>query len=161
MAKINRLPLGWLGFLGIKNGGQYPQDTSPVLLPTFDLAAMYYSANGEYLAATQAVAAIGGVTFFTVPNGETWWVLGASAQSVTLGAGQTIEFVLQTTDPGNQATILLSSAQGPRTVGARAATLLEDPVFLTPGATLGISCMALVAGPVNVSLGARIARLQI
>lgn len=161
MSKINRLPLGWLGFLGIKNGGQYPQDTSPILAPTFDLAEMYYSANSEYLAATNAAAAIGGVTYFTVPNGETWWLLNAAAQSVTLGAGQTVEFVLQTTDPGNLATIILSQAQGSRTVGARATTLLQAPCFLTAGSTFGISVTALVAGPVNVSVGARIARLQL
>jgi len=159
MSNINKLPLGLLGFLGIKNGGRYPQELASVLAPTWDLSSLYLNANAENRVDVVAIAALGSQAFFTVPTGEAWMVLLASAATGTLGAGVTIELGLQTTDAAALVTIATSPMSGARTVGARCAINLADPIFLGPGSTFGINCTQLVAGPVNVTLATRFARL--
>ena len=159
MSAINRLPLGLLGFLGIKNGGRYPQDLGAQLNPTWDLSPLYYNGNSESRADVLAIAALGSQAFFTVPTGEAWVVLLASAATGTLGAGVTIELGLQTTDAASLVTIAVSPMSGARTVGARCAVNLADPIYLGPGSTFGINCTQLTAGPVNVTLATRFARL--
>ena len=158
---INRLPLGVLGFLGIKNGGEYPKQLSNVLLPTWDLERLYLNTNSETNATVVSIAAIGAQAFLTVPVGELWVVLLSSAATGTLGAGQTIELGLQTTDAAGLVTIATSPMSGPRTVGQRCAVNQADPIVLAPGSTWGINCTQLVAGPVNVTLATRFARMQL
>jgi len=159
MPNINKLPLGLLGFLGIKNGGRYPEELSNILSGTWDLGPLYLNANSETRADVLAIAAIGSQAFWTVPTGEAWWVQLASAATGTLGAGVTIELGLQTTDAAGLVTIAVSPMSGPRTVGARCAQSLPQPVLVGPGATFGINCTQLAAGPVNVTVATRFARL--
>lgn len=159
MPAINRLPQGLLGFLGIKNGGRYPQEIADVLAPVWDLADLYLNTNSETRADVLAIAAIGSQAFWTVPNGECWYVTLASCATGTLGAGQTIELGLQTTDAAGLVTIAVSPMSGSRTVGQRCAQSLPQPVIVGPGATFGINCTQLAAGPVNVTVATRFARL--
>jgi hypothetical protein len=161
MPNINRLPLGLLGFLGIKNGGRYPQELSDTLAPTWDLSDIYLNANAENRVDVLAIAALGSQAFFTVPAGEAWYVIIASAATGTLGAGVTIELGLQTTDAAALVTTALTQMSGARTVGQRCAVALERGIYLPPGSTFGINCTQLVAGPVNVTLATRFARFQL
>lgn len=158
MSAINRLPAGWLGFLGIKNGGRYPDQTGTVLAPTWDLRELYYASNSEYLSNSQAFAAVGGATLFTVPNGEVWRVGLGSASTGTLGAGQTVEFVITNTDAAGLVTLLASYQSGARTAGQRAHVPIAYPFYVGPGSLLGISVSQLVAGPVTVSMSLQVAR---
>ena len=159
MPNINKLPLGLLGFLGIKNGGTYPQELSNILSPVWDLGALYMNANSESSVAVLALAGIGSQAFFTVPNGEAWYVLLASGATGTLGAGQTIELALQTTDAAGLVTIAVSPMSGSRTVGQRCAQSLPAPVFCGPGSTFGVNATQFAAGPINVTCAIRFARL--
>lgn len=162
MAAINKLPGGLLGFLGIKNGGEYPRDLSTVLLPTWDLSQFYAAYNSEYVTANVGVAAIGANAAFTVPQDQAWLVLEFSASSVTLGAGQTIQLGLQYTDAGAGATTHIESPTNVATVGLRAMVAMErTPLYLNPGSTLGSTCVQLAAGPVTVAFSARVARLAL
>lgn len=158
MSAINRLPIGLLGFLGIKNGGAYPRDLASVLAPTWDLAQLYENANSENSATVVSMAALGYTSFVTVPTGETWHVLLASIATGTLGAGVTIEFGIATTDAAVLTTIAVTPMVGSRTAGARFAATLQDPIFLLPGSTIGVNVTQLVAGPVNGTLAMRFAR---
>lgn len=65
-AFINRIPSGLLGFLGIKNGGENPQQLSNILVPMLDLIPLYDLQGVEY---SQAVSTLGaGVTTFGIPG---------------------------------------------------------------------------------------------
>lgn len=158
---INRVPAGLLGFLGIKNGGEAPKQLSNVLLPTWDTTQLYFNSNAEQRADVLAIAGLGSQAFFTVPNGESWIVLQSSAATGTLGAGVTIELQLQTTDSAGLVTIATCPMSGARTAGQRCAVNQPSPVYLGPGATWGINCTQLAAGPVNVTLATRFVRLAL
>lgn len=158
---INRVPGGLLGFLGIKNGGETPKQLATTLAPVWDLSPIYFNSNAEQRADVLAIAGIGSQSFLTVPNGEAWIILQSSAATGTLGAGQTIELQLQTTDAAGLVTIATCPMSGSRTVGQRCAVNQPAPVWVGPGATWGINCTQLVAGPVNVTLATRFVRLQL
>jgi len=91
---INRLPLGLLSFLGIKNGGRNPQFLGEQLSPTFDLVAWYLQSNSRSLSLNGNVTAVGfNSAWWTVPVGETWAVLSTMVNSqAALGAGQSVGF---------------------------------------------------------------------
>jgi len=64
-AFINRIPSGLLGFLGIKNGGENPQELSKILVPTVDLIPLYDLQGVTY---TQGFSTLtSGVTIFGFP----------------------------------------------------------------------------------------------
>jgi hypothetical protein len=161
MASINKLPLGYLGFLGIKNGGEYPSETSRVLSPVWDMTGLYTFGNSEVSSVLVAIAAIGSQAFVTVPNGEAWLILQQSAACDTLGAGQTIELQTNWTDPASLVNIETGLMSGARTVGARATATCQDQYYAGPGSILGVNVTQLVAGPVNVRLKTRFARFSI
>lgn len=162
MPGINRLPLGLLGFLGIKNSGLYPSTLSETLIPTWDLTDLYTAGNSEVAQVSVNIAAIGSQAAFTVPNGEAWRVLQLSARSPTLGAGQTLQLGLQITDPAGTSTIEVADPTTAVTNGMRCAVALRNPLIAGPGFSLGIDVMQLVAGPVNgASVAIRFARLQL
>lgn len=91
-SSISKLPLGLLGFLGIKNGGQYPRNLGATYDPSFDMLPLLVGANFEELNFAQnAVAAAGNAGSFStpvqVPQTEVWYVSLASIRSFT-GAGE-------------------------------------------------------------------------
>ena len=98
---ISKLPLGLLGFFGIKNGGQYLQTLGNTIAPTMEmleLLAVNYHTNHVYIASPnapgwhQATVAVAGVPQ-RVPAGEMWYISACSmhlstgvGDSITLGA---------------------------------------------------------------------------
>lgn len=157
---INRVPQGLLGFLGIKNGGENPKQLSNVLVPTWNTTALYQYGNSEVSTVLVAINAVGSQAYVTVPAGEMWAILQQSAGCDTLGAGQTIEFSTNWTDPASLVNIETGLMSGPRTVGQRATALMSAPYYASAGSILGINCTQIVAGPVNVRLKTRFARFQ-
>lgn len=90
---ISKLPLGLLGFLGIKNGGEYPRHLLNSYAPTIDLMGLLIGANFEELnPALNASPATGTAGSFstpiTTPQTEIWLVTLACAR-ITTGAGET------------------------------------------------------------------------
>lgn len=89
MARINRSPRGFLGFLDAKSGGRTPGELPESLALTLDMTGFYAAdlelSNDE---ATQAgIAAAGrGNAIITVPTGEQW-LLYAAASDLFLTAG--------------------------------------------------------------------------
>lgn len=158
---INTLPSGLLGFLGLKNGGQYPRALGELLQPTWDLAAIYLSANSSFDNTTLAIAAIGATAIVTVPEGEAWFIIQQDAGSATLAAGQSIALGLQFTDPAGLVTMSVSDASVVATVGQRASISLPRPYYAGPGTRLGIVSTVFAAGPINVTLSTQFARLAL
>jgi len=88
-AVISKLPLGLLGFFGIKNGGQYPQSVIPNIQPTLEqlqILACNYHEN--------ITVGIGGITTtgfqgavvpdpLTIPPSEIWYVSSVTCEPVT------------------------------------------------------------------------------
>lgn len=160
---INRLPLGLLGFLGIKNGGQYPTDLNQVLQPVWDLQLLYASANSDILSQTTAVNALGTLSFtnLTVPNGEAWLVMQLDAKSTTLTAGQTLQHAIVITDPAVTTSLVVSDSSPVATNGMRTAVGIQRDLWLGPGFQIGTLTEQIAAGPINVTMGVRLARFQL
>jgi len=159
MGAINRLPLGLLGFLGIKNGGRYPDDISNILSPVWDLRELYQQSNSEIDNVIQAVSATGNSSYTTVPNGEAWYVFQQSAVTGDLTAGQSLAMTTNWTDPASLVNISTGPETRTATVGQRCVAVLGTPYYAAPGSKLGVTVTVLAAGPVNVRLVTRFARL--
>lgn len=108
-AVVSKLPLGLLGFFGIKNGGQYPQSLVPTIAPTLDMAGILVANYNENLSVPVA-AAIGFQTAnilasglpAIVPASELWWVSALSVQSFTgVGDSMTYSVELRGTQAGS------------------------------------------------------------
>lgn len=158
---INRLPLGVLGFLGIKNGGRYPDQPTTNLAWVWSLEDFYLGANSEFVTATINPAALGSVNALTVPAGELWFVSNYGVGSGTLGAGQSLQYALSITDPSNTVSMPLSPVSNLASTGNRA-SLGALPSFVLPtGWSLAIQVTTIAAGPIACTASARIARMPI
>lgn len=145
-AVISKLPLGLLGFFGIKNGGQYPQTLGDTILPTLDMAPVL-AANYRELVFVAPIAALGFVTANlnggalpgAVPAGELWFVQAASVFAFT-GVGDSFTGTLEV----RNSTTGLASAwhralSSPITLAASTTQLHPgiSGVWLSPGDTIG------------------------
>jgi len=93
---LSKLPLGLLGFFGIKNGGQYPQQVAGFHQPVIDTTGLLQAAYGERIVVSISAGFVansflqGNVVATglaaAVPAGETWAVWAASF-GVFTGAG--------------------------------------------------------------------------
>lgn len=85
---IQRVPPGLLGYFGIKNGGMNPTNVSNTLLPQLDMLDWYMMGSVSGLSTGGLVNAIGLTTYFTVPDGEYWYVHGVTARATVAAAGR-------------------------------------------------------------------------
>lgn len=86
MTTISRIPTGLLGFLGIKNGGEYPQRLINLLSPTWDLASLYLNTNEIRYASVQAVIGTGYNVVLQPQPGEVFVLHEASVSYVNAAA---------------------------------------------------------------------------
>jgi len=154
---INRQPLGLLSFFGIKNSGRNPSALAESIAPTLDLSQWYLATNSQSTAINDNVAAVGFTTFIQVPQNETWAILACTVNSQNaLGAGQTLRIGGAFSRPsvlGNVVAPLTLYGESV-TVGA-VAVAWSNPgsiVFVPPGATVGLYCAAIAAGPIPCTL---------
>jgi hypothetical protein len=158
MPVVNRLPLGLLSFLGIQNGGRYPDTLLPALAPVLDLGNHYVNTNREYLTGSSAIAALASTTIHTVPSGQWWYCCHASLFTATLGAGQAYGGVLALLDAAGLVTTMLSSSV-PAVSGAGAVFVNQARGFWAgPGERLGVYTTHLAAGPVSTGVSLAFAR---
>jgi hypothetical protein len=83
---LARLPQGLLGFLDVRNDGEYPNQLSTVIQPTLEIIEFMNANALEPLIASQNSAAVGGFGFAGTAQpgaGEYWWVRGALLNAVT------------------------------------------------------------------------------
>ena len=170
-AVISKLPLGLLGFFGIKNGGQYPQSIIPTIGPTLEMAGIL-TANYNEMVTVAPIAALGFVTAnlgggavpAVVPAGELWFVSACSVFAFT-GAGDTIT---GTAEVRNNQTGLASvwhrAITSEFTQGASLSKLhpgiLPAGFWAQPGDTFGFwySAVTNASGTAQSSLQLRISR---
>lgn len=168
-AVLSKLPLGLLGFFGIKNGGQYPQSLGTVISPTLEQLPIL-AANYHLNFAMSSTAPIVGFTAATnlstgfpsvVPSGELWYVSALSFRIFT-GAGDSITVTPQVR--GQQASAPAGNtwdlATGPMTTQAASLNTLHpgsrSGFWLAPGDTFGIWCTALVNASGNTQVSQQV-----
>jgi hypothetical protein len=148
---INRTPLGILDFLGIKNGGQYPQTMPAVLSPTWDMHRWYleYAAVQESTPISvdngdRGAQLIPGT--FQVPSDVTaYYVWDFGFYTALLAAGQTIRVSFFRNKPNNLDTCPLRTWQGNGGIPLSAGGLDtyqaagEGGFLLYPGESIGVS----------------------
>lgn len=135
--QINRQPLGLLGFLGIKNGGQYPIELLGGLASTWDMADLYLNAAAEHQTVGSAALALGSTTLFTPPQGEIWYVTAYSA-FVNTAAASTLTVNLCVFGQLPAQAVMLGESVSLTAVQARQLHLAR-PILLAPGESLGLS----------------------
>jgi hypothetical protein len=170
-AVISKLPIGLLGFFGIKNGGQYPQSIVPAIQPTLELGPIL-AANYNESIAVPCTAALGFVTgnilasglAAVVPASELWWVSAVSVQTFT-GAGDSFTGALELRAQQTGGASVWHRALSPEyTQGASLTRTLPgsqpDGFWAQPGDTFGVwySAVTNATGTATMSVQLRITR---
>lgn len=159
---INRLPNGLLGFLGIKNGGRYPDQMGTTLAPTWDLSDLYLGTNVEVATNGPNATGTNFVGHHTVPQGQIWYVFEFGVFSTVLIAGQALRGSIAVLDSGQTVTVPATAYAGPAAApNERFCCTLDRPIILLGGDTIGFLCTTLTAGPIQVFGGIRFARMQV
>lgn len=160
---INRHPLGLLGFLGIKNGGRYPQQPrDDALRWVWDLSQVYLQSNTEFVTTTIAATALGSFDGLTVPFGENWYVTHFGVGSGTQGAGESIAYALSVTDPSVTVSVPITMPSPTATTGNRTSNARLEPFLLQTGWRLAVQVTTFTGAAVrNLTCSARIARMTI
>ena len=150
---IQNLPLGLVGLLGIKSGGQYPRDLANTVAPVLDIEK--WIQYGNYEEAGVDIAALNGTGFkafagnSTVPTGELWVITGSLIQKTAQNAaGQTLQFAAAATADLTSAAQLLGDPS-PRTSGVNTqpAAKYDYGTILRPGSTMGLWVFEEAGGP--------------
>lgn len=89
MSKINSPPLGLQDLLGSQNFGDNPDELARTVFGGVDLIPFLGSSRLSYARATESntLTIGGGIAPLTVPEGEAWYLLGATANGVGFQVG--------------------------------------------------------------------------
>lgn len=145
---INKLPIGLLGFLGIKNGGRNPDALSPLLAPTWDAVQWYLSQSVVYETVTSTFNVTGGNTNHTVPEGFVWAVLAFSVRAVTAVGGSFTITPVRITANGTSFPAIGDTVSAGASSGAHA-TMDRDILVLRSGDSCGFTVEAVAGGPIS------------
>lgn len=141
MSKISRIPAGLLGFLGIKNGGEYPQEIAKILAPTWELRELYLEYGAQLGGATGSVNAAGYLAVATCPPGEVWCLHDIGC-SFDVGAAEAWNGSLCRSSTSGGTTVPISASSSVP-ASTRVVTIAPHvPVYLTPGENLGLLTLA-------------------
>lgn len=154
-------PDGLLSLLGIQNNGRYPQHLAvEALLPTLDLTRWYLESEQDFPTFTQPTG--GGLGFhlmLTVPEGETWIVLGGTLDYNGALAGNRTDCIARANSTGGGIVQLGEAVVG---VAGQRPLVSVSPAgagqLLRPLTQIGVWA-AQAAATVNITLVMRIARL--
>lgn len=150
MSAISRIPAGLLGFLGIKNGGQYPQRLTQDLVGVWNLREQYLEYGAQLGGAVGGVSVAGYGVTVAPPAGEVWCLHDIGC-SFTVGAGETWTGALCRSQTSGGTTVPISPGL---TVPASSSGVLvanHVPVYLCPGDNLGLITLA-VTGTIDYYL---------
>jgi hypothetical protein len=166
-AAISKLPLGILGFLGIKNGGEYPREMAGFYQPQLELLSMLAGVHAEELhLVNNALPAAGSTGAFStplvVPNDQVWYVIAGGIR-ITTGAGEAWTGVVAIRQFGTASPNNIVPISDMVTVGASAFVNLRlagAPIWLTPGTEVVTQTSTITGAPVSRP-ALRFARFQI
>lgn len=153
---ISRLPYGLLGFLGLKNGGQFPRSLEPALQTIFDQLGPLVGSHAEASTFSTTVNAVSYTVLFTVPNGEVWY-LDNYACYVTAGVGEAWSGTISLNLPGGYFGPLHDEAS----IGASVQTVVWTRGLWVPaGAILGLHTHT-VTGTIDLFATVRFLRMPV
>lgn len=148
---LNRQPLGLLGYLGIKNGGKYPQTLAETLAPTLELSDLYYKAGQLSTSAASAVTgSLDNFYFFgatTADQSRVLMVHYAGIETQQFVATQELGISWRVTDQSQLVSTPIGDSDfllAPVSNNARLIAGIRRPVLLYPGQLLGFSVNRLV-----------------
>lgn len=149
MSFINKSPVGWLGFLGIKNFGRNPSQVAEVLAPTWDLSELYLSAQRVTVITSGTINGVGTYPAFTPPAGRVWYVAAFSVTTNALNAANVVNCVPMIYNSalgyehaiGNGLPSVVTGANP----GTRVVFGIERPLILQSGESIGFYCSEFVA----------------
>ena len=130
-------PAGWLGFLGIKNGGKQPRYVAPDLLSVLDLSMFYRAGNRSLLFGPGAgVPAVQGNNSImaTVPQGKVWIFESFGGSSQVLGATAGVIGVASLINPQAGGVVV----QGLPSLGGQRGLTGEKLILSIPGPFIGM-----------------------
>jgi len=157
---INRLPAGLLSFLGIKNGGQYPQHLATDLLPVWNLADLYLNSSPIYDAANATFNADGAYFPLVVPQSEIWYVTDFSVWLST-GVGESAQWSLARVSQGGVDYVGLGEAMSLAASSERGLAW-NRPMVLASGEGLGFQAWGgAYAGAIDYAAAIRYAKLEV
>lgn len=101
MSRINRVPKGFLDFLGTQNQGDNPSELMQDVRPSIDLFPFFAAERVSLFSdSVNSAGALDGVTF-VVPDGEVWFPLFWSGRYSIAANGDTCDLHLSVTKPAN------------------------------------------------------------
>jgi hypothetical protein len=168
VSRLQTAPLGLLGALEMKVGGDNPSEFGALLQPTFEGAAFYLSKGMQIaqVATNHATIADGDLDTLPVPDGEAWWLWSVSG-AIALAAGDSFDDAWQLyvgyQYPSAGGINLAINIGPPAPTGAltagvslRAGGWCPRPILLPPGSALIVrTCgSATIAAPVPMVIAA-------
>ena len=163
MSSINRVPLGLLSLLDTQSQGVVPDELGRQVTAGFDMAGLWYNARGmERFTDAGTVQLVSGQSanaLITVPQGQLWAVVSASARIYSTDATNFNQAVTLTFAPNSQTLVnTISLAESPTKSlaldginSAVANWSPSDPFYAPAGAQFGVYCVfgiALTAGSI-------------
>jgi len=156
-------PEGLLDLLGLQNNGAYPQHLAyQQLVPTLDLLRWYLEAQADFINTTVTCNASGfhTGTDLTVPNGEHWILLAATATGSGGATIQTVAFARTNSSGGSVLALGPSATQPAASTVLLARTDDVGPWLIRPSVQLGLFCQNAAGGSVIYTVTLRVARLK-
>jgi len=150
---FSKLPLGLLGFLGIKTGGQYPQFLGDSINPSWDMLEILsgvHIESGATVAAAPAAATFG--SYHVVPQQEVWYVRHYSARATT-AAGEALAWNLAMQTPASGSALPVTHMLSNQTTNGASVTIGQFapanamPLFVGPGTIFGVWTNTITGAP--------------
>lgn len=96
MAQINRIPRGYLDFIGAQTGGKNPPDASDSVAPVIDMTPFYQAQTMAMVNDTLSHTVVGSSLLVRVPENQTWLLWSASVRSTyPANSFDQFEFIIQ------------------------------------------------------------------
>lgn len=163
MAKVNKVPAGFLDLLGAKTQGKTPPNFSEVLAGVVEMGEFYLADSLSGVRADVNHGGEGVIQSFTVPEGELWLVRGFSINTVlpaltsyedwVVGFGRLPRASSETAFGESSGWVWAPDTMTTPEAGARAfvATTLPQPYLLLPGININFRLNARDADPARIS----------
>jgi hypothetical protein len=155
---INRVPLGLLGLLDLKQQGESPAALAPLVNGVIDLTHLYASQTRAAVSQASTVTGVGvtagAFSNLVVPQGELWLVYGMTATlSVPpLGAGATAQYQVGFVDNGIGRFNALGIPSPSFATGADGISDFDGAILLQPGDAPQVYVTVQTGGGVGVRL---------
>lgn len=142
-------PAGWLGFLGIKSGGQQPRIVNPTLLATIDMFQFYLAGQRTELCAQVIAAGLnsGQTNAACGPGpGKAWIIQQANADTAApLGAAANVTGYLRVDSNIGNGHVYIGDPSPVIPTGSVGCCHINGPIIMVAGDVLAIVTAAAAA----------------